>query len=93
MGRMLAALHRKTSDRYAGQRQLDRLAPQKNGGAATGSSSDRRRLQPQLRRAEQNGFPFEEMDYSRILERHEPQPSLLHGDLWSGNAGFTAEGR
>jgi fructosamine-3-kinase len=28
----------------------------------------------------------------RLLENHKPQPSLLHGDLWSGNAGFTSEG-
>ena len=23
---------------------------------------------------------------------HRPKPSLLHGDLWNGNVGFTAEG-
>jgi hypothetical protein len=45
-----------------------------------------------LQRAEQKGFRFEEMNYSRILEKHKPQPSLLHGDLWSGNAGFTVAG-
>lgn len=28
----------------------------------------------------------------RLLENHKPQPSLLHGDLWSGNAGFAADG-
>ena len=27
-----------------------------------------------------------------MLENHKPQASLLHGDLWSGNAGFTASG-
>jgi protein-ribulosamine 3-kinase len=27
-----------------------------------------------------------------ILEDYAAKPSLLHGDLWSGNAGFTAEG-
>jgi len=28
----------------------------------------------------------------RALEGHRPRPSLLHGDLWSGNAAFTAQG-
>ncbi|MGL4752657.1 MAG: fructosamine kinase family protein [Aeromonadaceae bacterium] len=28
----------------------------------------------------------------RILRQHEPSPSLLHGDLWRGNTGFTEEG-
>lgn len=26
------------------------------------------------------------------LSNHKPSPSLVHGDLWSGNAGFTEEG-
>ena len=28
----------------------------------------------------------------RLLAGHTPAPSLLHGDLWSGNAGFLADG-
>lgn len=27
----------------------------------------------------------------QLLKGHQPQASLLHGDLWSGNVGFTAE--
>lgn len=27
-----------------------------------------------------------------ILDHHEPEPSLLHGDLWRGNCGFLAKG-
>ena len=27
-----------------------------------------------------------------LLTDHTPQPSLLHGDLWSGNHGFLADG-
>ena len=27
-----------------------------------------------------------------LLARHEPQPSLVHGDLWGGNAGVTSAG-
>jgi fructosamine-3-kinase len=28
----------------------------------------------------------------QILATHQPQPSLVHGDLWSGNAGFITAG-
>ncbi|MGL5061841.1 MAG: fructosamine kinase family protein [Microcoleus sp.] len=28
----------------------------------------------------------------KLLENHNPQPSLVHGDLWGGNAGITAAG-
>jgi fructosamine-3-kinase len=42
--------------------------------------------------AGRKGFDLGEVKLDRMLEGHEPQPSLLHGDLWSGNVGFTAEG-
>jgi len=47
------------------------------------------RIRPQLDLARKNGFRLEEPPR---LENHHPQPSLLHGDLWSGNAGFIEEG-
>lgn len=28
----------------------------------------------------------------RYLQNHQPAPSLVHGDLWSGNIGFTSKG-
>ncbi len=28
----------------------------------------------------------------QLLAGHSPAPSLLHGDLWSGNAGFLGDG-
>jgi fructosamine-3-kinase len=94
MGRMLAALHRNTSDRFGWQRDnWIGLGAQKNGWCDDWALFwIERRLRPQLQRAEQQGFRFEELNYSAILGKHAPQPSLLHGDLWSGNAGFTAEG-
>ena len=27
-----------------------------------------------------------------LLSLHQPHPSLLHGDLWTGNAGFNSKG-
>jgi protein-ribulosamine 3-kinase len=59
-----------------------------------------RRLGFQLGLAARNGYGGRLQDRGRRLldelsaffTNHRPQPSLLHGDLWSGNAGFTAEG-
>ena len=58
-----------------------------------------RRLAPQLRLAQRNGFAELRRDGERLLrdlaalfDGHDPQPSLLHGDLWSGNATMLADG-
>jgi protein-ribulosamine 3-kinase len=87
MGRMLAALHRQTGPRFGWHRDnYIGLSPQQNGWCDNWSEFWReRRLRPQAERAGVR------IDLDRI-ELHQPQPSLLHGDLWSGNAGFTAEG-
>ena len=58
------------------------------------------RLRPQLTLAQQAGYGQElRRAGERLLERvpalfldYRPQPSLLHGDLWHGNAGMTAGG-
>ena len=88
MGRMLAALHRQTGPRFGWQRDnYIGLAPQKNTWHDNWATFFREcRLRPQAAKA---GI---ELPSLRVLENHRPQPSLLHGDLWSGNAGFTAEG-
>lgn len=47
------------------------------------------RLGPQIALAESKGFPLPQTAIFKkaaaILTDHEPPPSLLHGDLWSGN--------
>jgi protein-ribulosamine 3-kinase len=94
LGRMLAALHRNTSDRFgwASDNWIG-LGPQKNGWCDDWTAFFlEKRLAPQTERARKNSFPVELPDVKKILEHHKPQPSLLHGDLWSGNAGFTAAG-
>ncbi len=55
------------------------------------------RLAPQFDLAARQGRVFQ--DATRLLERvpvlladHQPEPSLLHGDLWSGNAAFLLDG-
>lgn len=54
------------------------------------------RISYQLKLAKRRGgnFPQGEQLLAAILEllNHHPQPSLVHGDLWGGNAGFTAKG-
>src|SRR5690606_3711305 len=59
------------------------------------------RLAPQLERARENGFTGElQRCGSRLLQRlaalfleYRPEASLLHGDLWHGNAAMTADGQ
>jgi protein-ribulosamine 3-kinase len=87
LGRMLAALHRQAGPRFGWHRDnYIGLSPQQNGWCDDWTEFWReRRLRPQAERA---GV---QIDLDRI-ELHKPQPALLHGDLWSGNAGFTAQG-
>jgi protein-ribulosamine 3-kinase len=93
LGRMLAAAHRKAGPRFGWHRDnYIGATPQANGWCDDWSEFwIERRIRPQLELARQNGFHIEVPNAS-LLEKHAPAPSLLHGDLWSGNAGFTAEG-
>jgi protein-ribulosamine 3-kinase len=88
LARMLAHLHRQTGPRFGWHRDnYIGLSPQQNGWCDDWAEFWReRRIRPQAERA---GL---EVNLGRLLEDHKPQPSLLHGDLWNGNAGFTAEG-
>jgi fructosamine-3-kinase len=51
----------------------------------------------QLQRAAQKGARFAQADrllaaIPDLLADHSPQPSIVHGDLWSGNAAILADG-
>ena len=86
----LATLHKTTQkafglshDNYIGSLQ------QKNDYKDTASEFYiTQRLEPQFKMASENGFQFNDLDkfYINISEEimNEP-PSLIHGDLWSGN--------
>jgi fructosamine-3-kinase len=55
------------------------------------------RIEYQLQLAQRNGGNFPKATQllatiPQILANHHPQPSLVHGDLWGGNAGFTTAG-
>ncbi|MFZ0406817.1 MAG: fructosamine kinase family protein [Cyanobium sp.] len=72
--------------------------PQANGWLADwGTFFARRRLIPQLERLSRASGELrgsQELLESLPLwfQRHHPQPVLVHGDLWSGNAGLCRDG-
>jgi len=90
---MLAHAHRKPGPRFGWARD-NRIGstPQKNAWCDDWSEFWRtRRLEEQISMARTRGFDVA-MPSLHLLKERKPQPSLLHGDLWSGNAGFTKEG-
>jgi protein-ribulosamine 3-kinase len=94
LGRALAAMHRKPAERFGWKRDnYIGTTPQANGESESWAQFWReQRLKPQLELARKNGFDFGAEPVIRVVEGHAPQPALLHGDLWGGNAAFTASG-
>jgi protein-ribulosamine 3-kinase len=94
LGRMLAALHGAEGTHFGWARDnYIGSTPQLNGAYANWAQFWRgRRLEPQLALAKRNGYDIDAGNVMELLEGHAPAPSLLHGDLWSGNAGFLAGG-
>ncbi len=102
LGRNLALLHRVTGKRYGWHRDNTIGAtPQINAWADDWVPFWReRRLGFQLRLAESNGHGGRLIESGeRLMEKltaffkgYSPFPSLLHGDLWSGNAAMAASG-
>ncbi len=99
LGEGLAALHRVTGpshgwdcDNYIGE------TPQSNGRHDSWADFFvEKRLRPQFEMAHTHGFSFPDAEgfmkrVGEMLADHQPEPSLLHGDLWSGNAGFSSSG-
>ncbi|AUN96331.1 fructosamine kinase family protein [Pseudazoarcus pumilus] len=102
-GEALAEMHHHTGERFGWPRHnFIGRSPQDN------TPSDnwalffaQHRLAPQLLRARANGFGGDLQRHgARVIERlaglfldYRPQPSLLHGDLWHGNAAMTADGQ
>lgn len=103
LGRGLAAVHRHGGGGWGWERDnwIGSL-PQSNVRAETWPAFWRdRRLAPQMDLARRNGrLPAAEADWERLFGRlpdllaagYEDGPSLLHGDLWSGNVLSTADG-
>ncbi|MBI1398151.1 MAG: fructosamine kinase family protein [Betaproteobacteria bacterium] len=102
LGERLAVMHASTASAF-GWIQDNWLGTtvQENARAADWADFWReRRLLPQLRLAGAKGAAGRLLDAGfrvadalpAILAGHEPAASLLHGDLWSGNAAGTADG-
>ncbi|HEX6320411.1 MAG TPA: fructosamine kinase family protein [Burkholderiales bacterium] len=93
LGRMLASAHRKAGPRFGWHRDnYIGATPQANRWKDNWAQFWlERRLRPQLDLARTKGFDLEAPSLG-LLDGHDPQPSLLHGDLWRGNAGFTPQG-
>ena len=97
MGRNLAAMHRATSAAGFGWNQDNTIGfiPQRNAWTADWTEFfTTHRIGYQLQLARKRGGRFADGD--RLLDRipeilagHTPQPALVHGDLWSGNAAVT----
>jgi fructosamine-3-kinase len=100
MGAQLAAMHQVTSDRGFGWEQNNTIGatPQPNPWTDHWLEFFREhRLHYQLKLAKQRGGHFPDGDrllatFPDLLAGHTPQPSLVHGDLWSGNAAVTKLG-
>jgi fructosamine-3-kinase len=94
LGRMLAHAHRKPGPRFGWARDnYIGSTPQKNTWCDDWPQFwQEQRLRPQIELARRNGFDLKMPDSQMVLKNHKPRPALLHGDLWSGNAGFTKEG-
>ncbi|WP_376697446.1 fructosamine kinase family protein [Wenzhouxiangella sp. EGI_FJ10305] len=101
LGRQLAAMHRHTGDEFGWHRSnyIGRT-PQTNttvdewtvffAAHRLGAQFDRlRRNQPD---SGWNDLKNEVIDaWMRVSDAHEPAPSLIHGDLWRGNAAALSE--
>lgn len=99
MGTQLARMHRQFGRQHGwDQDNWIGSTPQINNPHADWVSFYREcRLRPQIKWARKKHLSLGEAD--ALLEKlpsffadYEPAPSLLHGDLWSGNAGFLTDG-
>jgi fructosamine-3-kinase len=101
-GTQLAALHRTTADRFGWRRRntIGATAQHNDWQADWATFWRDHRLGFQLGEAARNGYAGrlqklgdQLLTRLAVLIDHDPQPSLLHGDLWSGNLAFIRDGR
>lgn len=99
MGRNLAAMHRVTHEQF-GWQQNNTIGATPQINTWTSDWVEfwiEHRLGYQFRLANRRGghFPQQEQLLAavpKLLAGHQPQPSLVHGDLWTGNAAVTKQG-
>ena len=103
LGEQLAALHDVTSDSFGWSHDnYIGTTPQLNRRSDNWVEFWRDcRLKPQLTMAQAAGFRSRLIDrgerllagMDQLMQDHEPAASLLHGDLWAGNKGYTPAGQ
>jgi protein-ribulosamine 3-kinase len=103
LGAALAELHEQTSEQHGWHRNnWIGASPQQNAPSPDWVTFyGSQRLSPQLDLARGNGAERQLLDATeavieclpQILAGHAPAPSLLHGDLWSGNRAALPDGR
>jgi fructosamine-3-kinase len=97
MGENLAAMHRASGGNRFGWHRSNTIGstPQINSWSANWLDFfAEHRLGYQFQLAGRHSFPQAQrlLDCLPRLLTHHPTPALVHGDLWSGNAGFTQDG-
>jgi fructosamine-3-kinase len=100
MGRQLALLHRATHAQGFGWHQTNTIGetPQLNPWTQNWAGFFAEyRIGYQLKLASRKSGRFAQAEVllqaiPKVLAGHDPQPSLVHGDLWSGNAAFDIAG-
>jgi fructosamine-3-kinase len=99
LGRQLAQLHRRTHSKGFGWDRENTIGSTPQLNSWTQNWADffiEHRIGYQIQLAQRRGASFAQTD--RLLKaiatrlNHHPTPSLVHGDLWSGNAGFSTAG-
>ncbi|MDX2230080.1 MAG: fructosamine kinase family protein [Leptolyngbyaceae cyanobacterium bins.349] len=100
MGRNLAAMHQVTSPNGFGWKLNNTIGSTSQPNPWTPdwvTFWQQYRIGFQLQLANRRGGYFARQDelmaaIPQLLRGHEPQPALVHGDLWSGNAAVTRTG-
>src|SRR5438034_114513 len=102
LGRSLATVHSVHGEAFGWHRDnyIGRTAQLNRRSSSWSDFWREARLGPQLELARKNGLgksllrKGEQLAevFPGLLSEHAPAASLLHGDLWSGNAGFLADG-
>ena len=94
LGRMLARVHQSTGQEFGWARDnYIGATPQRNRETSDWKTFWReQRVAPQVELARRNGYRIDVAGVCDLLDGHAPQPSLVHGDLWHGNIGFTGDG-
>jgi fructosamine-3-kinase len=98
-GRQLAAMHQVTQAQFGWKRDNTiGSTPQLNAPMNNWVDFWReRRLLPQLQLAQAKGYALQPVEqlagcFQALFNSYQPQPSMLHGDLWGGNAAGLLDG-